>query len=1092
LLRSKTPCLPTRSQESEPRKDWPRFEFDTALREERNRSTESILPIRVDQARLVGLHDGRFYLSLRENSLAEIAACIVEKCKEADGDRMSQPREKPSSATKHNVAILSSDAKHVLGIIVVSQLPLPLGLYKNLFPEIDWSAHSRALAKYGLLRLSEGQIRPSSEATRAIRSDEVERKFCSELWVKRLEELKGHPDIALYLGPHYLSEGRWDDAIVLLSDIANQAIHGDWNGTYLSCLEKFAVDRLTRRLKPDTRIRLYHALAICSTQGDQYDKALAWFERVRKEGVKEKDDHWLGRYFINSAIALALSGNTRKAAVAYHKAIQHGKDHEDPTLVGRSLGNLAQLRMKEGEPDAAIDLIRQSIEWTKKARDEFGTAIASAQLGSIEANRGNLRDALKHLAQSETLCGEHGLIYEQAKSAYNIGNVYCDLGQFGNALKAYKRARRLADDDDYIALRLQAIQGIARAFHSLKRFSEIEKEFKVLLDSPVASKHNNCKLSAFHGIGLAQIFQGRAEEGRTNLKNALQLARKLSDPEWTLKVLLALAGTVENGDLKGPTPEQLARLGAQEGKRSNWKVAARLWELSAEHFLQAERVDEAERSFSSAATCLEMDSRSQQSLINLYFKLYAWRWLTGRFEKALEALQRAEQLAITHEIVTDRVKALDERGLSLQRLNRSKEALALHQRAVRLARKHELPTQLRTSLNNLGQAFRRLGRTRQAITAFDESERNSRAVGEIDEALGTMVNRGLTIQEGGDNKGAGAVLTKCRAEAKRRKFWREYVMAVEALGNLAWHRGRLKDAESHYRDALAVAKRQGINDSQPEIAVNYASLLRKLGRQKQALKLLKAFESQFGKMMDAHVCHEVIADLYLENGNVEAAKKHWELGKVFAQAVGNTDYVAICSASLAEVYESEKQFDAAERELETAIANEPDPELRARLLIDLLRVELSAGNDAKAEAVFNEARQIADENGLTDVIVDIHIHVADHEWQGDQGSKINAIKAYLVAVVQALSKQNLAPIPKVFRHIVLQLTNPHHAPSEPEFDLLLEIVRSELPAPTNRNRKALEFVLWPIETARRLLPLVGDQERFSSELEKATRNGVFG
>ena len=74
------------------------------------------------------------------------------------------------------------------------------------------------------------------------------------------------------------------------------------------------------------------------------------------------------------------------------------------------------------------------------------------------------------------------------------------------------------------------------------------------------------------------------------------------------------------------------------------------------------------------------------------------------------------------------------------------------------------------------------------------------------------------------------------------------------------------------------------------------------------------------------------------------------------------------SANLAEVYESEKQFNAAERELETAIANEPDPELRARLLIDLLRVELSAGNDAKAEAVFNKARQIADENGLTDVI----------------------------------------------------------------------------------------------------------------------------
>ena len=1005
---------------------------------------------------------------------------------------MSQLREHPSSATKHHVAILSGDAKHVLGIIVVSQLPLPLGLYKSLFPDIDWSTHSRALVKYGLLRLSNGQIRPSSEATKAIRSDEVERRVCSELWVKRLEELKDHPDIALYLGPHYMSEGRLDDAIVLLADIANQALHGHWNETYLSCLEKFAVDRLARRLKPDTRIRLYHALAICSTQADQYDQALEWFERVRKESVKAKNDYWLGQYFINSGIALDLSGDTTKATAAYQKAIQHGKDHENPTLVGRSLGNLAQLRMKEDEPDAAIDLIRQSIEWKKKARDGFGEAIASAQLGSIEANRGNLPEALKHFVQSETLCGERGLTYEQAKSDLNIGNVYRDLGQTGNALKAYKRARRLAADDDYIALRLQAIEGITQACHSLKRFTEIEREFKTLLGSSVASKHQKCKLSAFHGIGIAQTFQGRLDEGRNNLKSALQLARKLGDAECTLKVLLALARTVENGDFKGPTPDKLARVAAQEGKRSNWAVAARLWELSAEHFMRDGRADEAERSFLEGTTCLQKDNASTQRLIDLCFKLYAWRWLTGRFETAIEALQQVERLATTPDFVRDRVKAIDERGLALQRLNRSEEALALHKQAVQQARKHDLPTQLRISLNNLGQAFRRLGRTRLAISALDESERNSRAVGEIDEALGTMVNRGLTTQEGGDNKAAGAVLTKCRAEAKRRGYWWEYVMATEALGNLAWHRGRLKDAETHYRDALAVAKKKGINNSQPEIAVNYASLLKKLGRQKQALQILQPFESQFGKMMDAHVCHEILADLYLEDGNSEAAKKHWELGKAFAQSVGNTAYVAICAANLAEVYQSEKQYGAAERELEIAIAHEPDPELRARLLTDLLRVELSAGNDTKAEAVFNEARQIADENGLTDIIVDIHMHVADHEWQGDQSSKSSSVKAYLVAVVQTLSKKDLAPIPKVFGHVVLQLTNPHHVPSESDFDLLLEIVRGELPAPTKKNQKALQFILWPFETARRLLPFEGDQERLLAELEIASRSGIFG
>jgi hypothetical protein len=64
-------------------KTWPRFEFDTALREEGGRDSESILPIRVDNTRLPGLHDSRFYLSLRENSIDEIAVCTIEKCKES-------------------------------------------------------------------------------------------------------------------------------------------------------------------------------------------------------------------------------------------------------------------------------------------------------------------------------------------------------------------------------------------------------------------------------------------------------------------------------------------------------------------------------------------------------------------------------------------------------------------------------------------------------------------------------------------------------------------------------------------------------------------------------------------------------------------------------------------------------------------------------------------------------------------------------------------------------------------------------------------------------------------------------------------------
>ena len=82
----------------------------------------------------------------------------------------------------------------------------------------------------------------------------------------------------------------------------------------------------------------------------------------------------------------------------------------------------------------------------------------------------------------------------------------------------------------------------------------------------------------------------------------------------------------------------------------------------------------------------------------------------------------------------------------------------------------------------------------------------------------------------------------------------------------------------------------------------------------------------------AHICHDVLAGLYLANGDRESAKRNWEEGRTFAQTVGRMDYVAVCSSSLAQVYEGESQFDAAERELEFALGHEPDATRRAAIL----------------------------------------------------------------------------------------------------------------------------------------------------------------
>ena len=91
-------------------------------------------------------------------------------------------------------------------------------------------------------------------------------------------------------------------------------------------------------------------MAVCNTEAGDYQQAIAWFERVRKQSLKARDSYWLGQYYCNSGITYARLGDTEKAALAYQRAIRHGEKTNDSILISRSLGNLAQLRLSQNEP----------------------------------------------------------------------------------------------------------------------------------------------------------------------------------------------------------------------------------------------------------------------------------------------------------------------------------------------------------------------------------------------------------------------------------------------------------------------------------------------------------------------------------------------------------------------------------------------------------------------------------------------------------------------------------------------------------------------------------------------------------------------
>src|ERR1700734_1366341 len=117
------------------RKEWTRFEFESAKREARNRDGDFLLPVRIDNARLFGLTDDVNYLRLGDLSIGEIVAEFARKCGPPPGSRetLSHTR-KTRVASKAVARLLSSDTRFALGLFVTAVLPLPITNYKMLFP----------------------------------------------------------------------------------------------------------------------------------------------------------------------------------------------------------------------------------------------------------------------------------------------------------------------------------------------------------------------------------------------------------------------------------------------------------------------------------------------------------------------------------------------------------------------------------------------------------------------------------------------------------------------------------------------------------------------------------------------------------------------------------------------------------------------------------------------------------------------------------------------------------------------------------------------------------------------------------------------
>ncbi len=1057
-------------------KKWPRYEFSVALTEAKKRAEEFILPVRVDDTALLGLLDDLNYMDFRKDDVGDIADAVIAKW-----DATAGAGKRGGATQRKQVTVLSRATRHALGIIATAVFPIKEVVLKEIFPDVKWRSKIRVLSRKGLIKKKKYSWEVPKVIERSLLSDVRDATEFNEAWIKGLEPLKNHTDIAIMLSLHYMYLDKIDQAVCVSADMVERLEPNWWSGLYLTFLKGLASKGHIGHIKPDTRIRLYNAVGICLAHAGRNADAMKWFLKLRRYSSKRKNERGLGLSYVHCGAVYQKDRDWKKAKVCYENAIRYGKIAKDYPLVAHALNNLACI-VAEGSFERAGALIKESISIKNRIKDYAGVVASYGNLGYFAACEGQYTEARKWFSKSKRKAKALGLRYFESSGYFNLGNVHAELGEFDDALLAYRQAYEIASKNDYIDILERCIRAQGMVCFEKGWFRKAELKFRRLFELKRKFTEHEGMLSALDGIGASLIKQRKMLEARKVLRKGLKLARELKDIEMMTKLSTYKALTYDDGKLGKAAIRMLGKEAVSSQKSGEYRLALELWiTCTCELVNLQENVDKIERAFENSIQCFNGLEKNYEAGIRLYTFLHQWQWDAGDYQAAIKTLNTIENIAAKGRLLVDQCKAIDQRGVCLQELNRLGEAELAHKEALKLAKRTKDNSCIQTSLNNLGEVLRKRGRSRRAVRTYLAAEAICKALKDFRGEIATAHNRALALDDAGDGAGAETVLLQCRERARRRGLWGEYVRAWEGLANLSWGHNSVSVAVKRYKRALKEAKTHSVPERRSEIALNFARLLSAQGRHDQALEILRPFEGDFKKHVNADEYYLTLGELYRETEDMKRARDSMAEAKEHAVALGDRDGVAYYSAKLSAIYRDLEQPKLSDMEIREALANEDDPEGKVSLLIQRLKLLLEREDDA-AQEVYEEAKLLARTHGLTDLLIDVHMVVGDYSWKGDYESKLNALKAYIVGMTECIL-EDTDTAAKVGSHMVTKLVFEGAQTGEILADLEKDL-RAWLEGEGASGKQVMQCLLWPVKMARTGFPYRAKPNLLKAAIDK--------
>jgi class 3 adenylate cyclase/Tfp pilus assembly protein PilF len=188
---------------------------------------------------------------------------------------------------------------------------------------------------------------------------------------------------------------------------------------------------------------------------------------------------------------------------------------------------LARFELLNDAYDKSVKLTLEAIEFFKIVNSLNGLAKCYNNLGTIEENRGNYKEALEYHLKAfqiwETLSDTRGL----ANSYLNLATCYSSVGNYGNALNNYSNSLKISEkagDKKGIAV---ALNNLGITHERMGNYSDALHYYLRAFHIFEESENKHELANSLHNIGNIYVHQHNYTEALKNYYQTLHLREKI-------------------------------------------------------------------------------------------------------------------------------------------------------------------------------------------------------------------------------------------------------------------------------------------------------------------------------------------------------------------------------------------------------------------------------------------------------------------------------------------------------------------------------------------------------------------------------------